>query len=80
MDKAANNSNVRITQAVLANIVEANTKALDKIDRKLGDYDERIRDLENSYVGLETRVNVWSGINSLGAAVATVLGVFGIKQ
>ncbi len=84
MNTATRNNNsvkTRITQSVLVSVVEANTKALDKVDRKLNDYDERLRDLENSYVGLETKVNVWSGINSIGAiAAAGIAALFGVKQ
>lgn len=75
-----NNVKTRITQAVLVSVVEANTKALDRADRKFDEYDERLRDLEISYVGLETKVNVWSGINSIGTLTTAILSAVGFKQ
>ena len=78
MNKEASTDNhvkVKITQAVLANIVEANTKALEKVDRKLDDHDERLRDAENDITGLKTIFSVWGGLNSLGVAIGAWLGL-----
>ncbi len=70
-----------ITKEALAEIVKANTKALDRNTDKLDDYDERLRAVENDITALKTKVNVWSGINSIGALVlAGFYAAFGIKQ
>jgi hypothetical protein len=77
-DNAA--SNVRVTQAVLKQVVETNTIVLEKVNKKLDDLEGRTRKLEIDHARLDTTVKTWGGINSVGAMVAGVLGYFGIKQ
>ena len=79
--------NDRVTQAVLKQVVENNTKALDKIDSRLKVLDDSMHDLdkrqtktETKVDGLENRVNTWGGVNSVGAIIAGVLAYLGFRQ
>jgi hypothetical protein len=40
------------------------------------DHEERIRSLEREQTSLSVRVNTWGGINTIGAAIAGVVGWF----
>ena len=80
-------NNDRVTQAVLKQVVENNTKALEKIDKRLDVLDDCLHDLqkrqavtETKVSGLENRVNTWGGVNSLGAAIAMIMSYLGFKQ
>jgi len=81
-------NNDRITQAILKQVVENNTKALERIDKRLDAIDVCIRNLENRMTRVETRQdNIdddidrlsrksdgWSVFNSALAAIAMYLG------
>ena len=83
-------NNDRVTQAVLKQVVENNTKALERIDTRLDQIDGCIRNLENRMTRVETRqdnidgdmtrierkADGWNIVNSVGAGFAAILAWF----
>ena len=83
-------NNSRITQAVLKQVVENNTRALEKIDKRLKEIDDCVRGLESRMTAVETKqqgteddvdrlqrnTSAWNGLNSLGAFIAGILAWF----
>ena len=82
--------NDRITQAVLKQVVENNTKVLERIDKRLEKIDSCIVSLEHrmsvvetrqegmreDITGIRTKADGWNLINSIGASAAGLLAWF----
>jgi len=83
-------SNDRVTQAILKQTLENNTKALERFDKRLDAIDTCIRSLENRMSVTETRLtnnekdieaisrktDGWNLLNSVGAGAAAILAWF----
>jgi len=81
VNAAGTTVNGRVTLAVLQNDVKSLQEDVRCLSEKIDKLtDGRIRDSELQIVDLKARVNTWSTLNSLGAAVAAVMGYLGLRQ
>ena len=86
--------NDKITQAILNKTIQDNTKALDRINTRLDEYDREIHELDKVQAAqekdienqgdhidkLDKRVNAWGGANTLGVLVASILAYLGLER
>lgn len=80
-------SNGRVTLAILGGKIDAVLDRLDKIDRRLDKSDDRLGRLETSDAAqneqienIEGQVKTWNLGNSIGSAVAIVMGLIGLGR
>lgn len=80
-------SNARVTQAVLKQVVEDNTRALNRVNGNLNDLADRTRALEISDArqderinNLNTKVKLDIAGTTIGGAILAVLAAFGRQQ
>lgn len=67
--------NSRVTIAVLSTKIDNLSRRIDEFLDELRNHEDRIVTLEKQQSALEAKVNIWSGLNSLGTIIASLLGL-----
>lgn len=76
----ANEGNSRVTLAVLGVKIDNLTEKVVTAIQDGKAREARLREVEKEQASIKATVRNWNGLNSIGVIVASVLGLFGIKQ